>query len=48
MPHMVKHSKSIYDLFEAILNDCLKDEWINEEFFKEFIEVKEASCGRDN
>ena len=48
MPHMVKHSKSIYDLFEDILDTCFKSKQINVEFFKEFIEVKEASCGRDN
>ena len=47
MPHMVKYSESIYDLLEAIINDCFKNEWINNKYFNQFVDIKEVPHGRD-
>ena len=43
-----ENKQTLFSIIEETIDNTITTKIKNNEFFNEFIEVKEASCGRDN
>ena len=46
--YTTENKRTLFDLIEDIISDTMKSNWTDENFFNEFVDIKEVPYGRYN